>query len=166
MGFKGKPVAIFGVGDSASYSANFCDAMGELYDCFKEAGAKFYGATATSEIEFDESKAVVDGKFVGMFSIKTMKRTRAMKELKDGSKLLHLRAFLSKPYVWLSNVETWEPPSTSLSTSMTVLLIQGVNSLDFSFNNKFEEYNTSRSSIMYKSTYTSCHQFLLLRRRE
>jgi len=77
-----------------------------------------------------------------------------MKELKDGSKLLHLRAFLSKPYVWLSNVETWEPPSTSLSTSMTVLLIQGVNSLDFSFNNKFEEYNTSRSSRMYKSTYT------------
>ena len=40
--------------------------MGELYDCFKEAGAEFYGATATSEIEFDESKAVVDGKFVGM----------------------------------------------------------------------------------------------------
>merc|ERR1712146_620637 len=100
------------------------------------------------------------------FSIKTMMRTRAMKELKDGSKLLHLRVFLSKPYVWLSNVETWEPPSTSLSTSMTVLLIQGVNSLDFSFNNKFEEYNTSRSSRMYKSTYTSCHQFLLLRRRE
>ena len=37
--------------------------MGELYDCFKDAGAKFYGATATSEIEFDESKAVVDGKW-------------------------------------------------------------------------------------------------------
>merc|ERR1711871_1538770 len=75
------------------------------------------------------------------FSIKTMRRTRAMKELKDGSKLLHLRAFLSKPYVWLSYVETWEP----LSTSMTALLIQGVNSIDFSINNKFEEYNTSRS---------------------
>ena len=55
-----KSVAIFGVGDASSFSANFCDAMGELYDCFEEAGAKFYGATATSEIEFDESKAVVE----------------------------------------------------------------------------------------------------------
>ena len=64
--FTDKPIALFGVGDSSSYSSNFCDAMGELYDCFLAAGAKFYGATSTDVIEFDDSKAIRDGKFVGM----------------------------------------------------------------------------------------------------
>merc|ERR1711935_1214360 len=39
----GKKVAIFGVGDQASYSENFCDAAGELYDCFTGKGAKVFG---------------------------------------------------------------------------------------------------------------------------
>ena len=64
--FTNKPIALFGVGDASSYSSNFCDAMGELYDCFLAAGAKFYGATSTDVIEFDDSKAIRDGKFVGM----------------------------------------------------------------------------------------------------
>ena len=40
--------------------------MGELYDCFLAASAKFYGATSTDVIKFDDSKAIRDGKFVGM----------------------------------------------------------------------------------------------------
>jgi len=63
---SGKKVAIFGVGDQQSYSDNFCDAAGELYDLFTAAGATVYGMTSTDGYEHAESKAEVDGKFVGM----------------------------------------------------------------------------------------------------
>jgi len=63
---SGKKVAIFGVGDQGSYSDNFCDAAGELYDLFSAAGAKVYGMTATDGYDHTESKAEVDGKFVGL----------------------------------------------------------------------------------------------------
>lgn len=66
MDVSGKKVAIFGVGDQASYSDNFCDAAGELYDCFTKAGAKVYGMTSTDGYDHVESKAEVDGKFVGL----------------------------------------------------------------------------------------------------
>merc|ERR1719484_162000 len=36
LDLKGKKVAIFGLGDSAGYSDNFCDAMGELKECFEK----------------------------------------------------------------------------------------------------------------------------------
>eukprot|EP00616_Rhizochromulina_sp_CCMP1243_P003935 CAMPEP_0118987524 /NCGR_PEP_ID=MMETSP1173-20130426/44333_1 /TAXON_ID=1034831 /ORGANISM="Rhizochromulina marina cf, Strain CCMP1243" /LENGTH=259 /DNA_ID=CAMNT_0006938381 /DNA_START=84 /DNA_END=867 /DNA_ORIENTATION=+ len=35
-----KKVAIFGLGDQAGYGDNFCDAMGELHDCFSKQGAR------------------------------------------------------------------------------------------------------------------------------
>jgi len=66
MDFTGKKVAIFGVGDSGSYSDNFCDAAGELYDRFTSKGAKVYGMTPSDEgFDYTESKSVRDGKFVG-----------------------------------------------------------------------------------------------------
>merc|ERR1711869_183322 len=46
MALEGKPVAIFGLGDQAGYSANFVDAMDELASCFKAQGAKIVGPTS------------------------------------------------------------------------------------------------------------------------
>lgn len=40
--------------------------MGELHDKFESAGAKMVGYVATDGYEFDESKSVKDGKFVGL----------------------------------------------------------------------------------------------------
>merc|ERR1719335_1105201 len=66
LDFSGKKIAIFGVGDSASYGDNYCDATGELYDCFTAKGAKVFGSTSTDEgFDYVESKGVKDGKFVG-----------------------------------------------------------------------------------------------------
>ena len=62
----GKVVAIFGMGDSSSYSDAYCNAMGELYEKFVAKGAKIVGAVATDGYEFDDSNAVKDGKFVGL----------------------------------------------------------------------------------------------------
>lgn len=63
---KGKTVAIFGCGDSASYGDTFCGAMKELYDAAKAAGANVIGEVSTDGYTFDDSDAVVDGKFVGL----------------------------------------------------------------------------------------------------
>ena len=40
--------------------------MAEIYNAAKEAGADVIGAVATDGYTFDDSEAVVDGKFVGL----------------------------------------------------------------------------------------------------
>ncbi|MBO1363623.1 flavodoxin FldA [Prevotella sp. A2931] len=63
---NGKTVAIFGCGDSESYSDTFCGGMAELYNAAKEAGANIIGEVSTEGYTFDDSEAIVDGKFVGL----------------------------------------------------------------------------------------------------
>jgi len=63
---SGKKVALFGLGDQSSYPDSFVDAMGILYDAVTEKGATVIGETATSGYEFTNSRAVRDGKFVGL----------------------------------------------------------------------------------------------------
>lgn len=63
---SGKRVALFGCGDSASYSDTFCGGMKELYDAAMAAGATVVGAVPTDGYTFDDSDAVVDGQFVGL----------------------------------------------------------------------------------------------------
>ena len=66
LDLKGKKVAIFGLGDSAGYSDNFCDAMDELAECFKKQGADIVGSVDAGDYEYEESKSVAGGKFVGL----------------------------------------------------------------------------------------------------
>lgn len=63
---SGKRVALFGCGDSASYSDTFCGGMKELYDAAVATGATVVGAVPTDGYTFDDSDAVVDGQFVGL----------------------------------------------------------------------------------------------------
>lgn len=63
---SGKVVALFGCGDCESYCDTFCGGMAELYDAVKDSGAKVVGAVPTEGYSFDDSEAVVDGKFVGL----------------------------------------------------------------------------------------------------
>merc|ERR1719171_1832612 len=66
LDLSGKKVAIFGCGDGGGYADNFCDAMDELASTFKAQGAEIIGAVSTDGYEFEESKSVADGKFVGL----------------------------------------------------------------------------------------------------
>jgi flavodoxin I len=67
LSLSGKPVAVFGVGDSAGYGDNFCDAIEELHSTFEAAGAKMLGYVPDSNYEYySESKSVKDGKFLGL----------------------------------------------------------------------------------------------------
>lgn len=61
-----KTVAVFGCGDSCGFSTTFCEAMKSLYDAAESAGANMIGNVSTDGYTFDDSTAVVDGKFVGL----------------------------------------------------------------------------------------------------
>jgi len=63
---SGKTIALFGCGDSESYSDTFCGAMAEIYDGLKDSGAKFVGAVGTDGYTYDDSAAVIDDKFIGL----------------------------------------------------------------------------------------------------
>jgi flavodoxin I len=88
---SGKTIALFGCGDCESYSDTFVGGIGELYNgikaaiergqsqaCldsaereqarteFKASGARFVGAVDTDGYTFDDSEAVIDGKFIGL----------------------------------------------------------------------------------------------------
>ena len=61
-----KTIAFFGCGDSSSYSDTFVGGMGELYNGLKDSGAHLIGSVETDGYTFDDSEAVIDGKFVGL----------------------------------------------------------------------------------------------------
>ncbi|SFW19112.1 flavodoxin I [Prevotellaceae bacterium HUN156] len=63
---SGKTFALFGCGDCESYGDTFVGGLGELYNGIKGCGAKIVGAVETDGYTFDDSEAVVDGKFVGL----------------------------------------------------------------------------------------------------
>ncbi len=63
---NGKRVALFGLGDQSGYPDSFVDALGILYDHVVARGAEVVGFTDTTGYSYDESKAVRDGRFVGL----------------------------------------------------------------------------------------------------
>lgn len=64
--FTGKKVAYFGAGDQVGYADNFQDAMGILEEKIASLGGKTVGYWPIDGYDFSESKAVREGKFVGL----------------------------------------------------------------------------------------------------
>ena len=65
MNLAGKKIALFSLGDSASFSTSFAGAMYPMYKAFKNK-AEIVGAVSTDGYTYDDSDAVVDGHFVGL----------------------------------------------------------------------------------------------------
>lgn len=63
--FEGKTLAFVGLGDQDSYGDTFCDGMFHLYEKVASK-AKVIGQTSTDGYEYEDSKSVVDGKFIGL----------------------------------------------------------------------------------------------------
>ncbi len=63
---NGKTVALFGLGDSSSYPDSFVDGMGIIYEAIQNRDCKIVGAVETKDYHFDESRALADGKFIGL----------------------------------------------------------------------------------------------------
>lgn len=66
MNFSGKLVAYFGTGDQMGYADNFQDAIGILEEKISLKGGKTVGYWSTDGYEFSESRALRNGKFVGL----------------------------------------------------------------------------------------------------
>lgn len=66
LDLKGKKIALFGLGDHIAYADFFVDSMGDLAEVIKPTGAEMIGQVSDDGYEFNESRAFVDGKFVGL----------------------------------------------------------------------------------------------------
>lgn len=65
MNFAGKKVAFFSLGDSASFSTSFAAGMYYMYKALKDK-VEIIGSVSTDGYTFDESDAVINGKFIGL----------------------------------------------------------------------------------------------------
>ena len=63
---EGKRIAIFGFGDQETYPDTFVDSIGLIYEGIKNKGCEIVGKISTNGYEYDESKAEVDGQFIGL----------------------------------------------------------------------------------------------------
>ena len=86
--FKGKKVAYFGTGDQIGYADNFQDAMGILEGKITERGGTTIGNWPTDGYEHEDSKAVKDGKFVGLALDEDNQPELTDKRIKDWVKQL------------------------------------------------------------------------------
>lgn len=66
INFQGKKVAYFGAGDQVGYADNFQDTMGILEEKISQLGGKTVGYWSADGYDFNESKALKNGKFVGL----------------------------------------------------------------------------------------------------
>jgi flavodoxin I len=60
-----KKVALFGCGDSSSYSDTFCDALSKIYQAIKDK-TTLIGFTDKSGYSFDYSESLAGNQFVGL----------------------------------------------------------------------------------------------------
>ena len=63
---NGKKVALFGLGDGESYPDTFVDGIGTIYNEIKDKGCTIIGQVEAEGYSYDESTALVDGKFIGL----------------------------------------------------------------------------------------------------
>ena len=64
--FTGKVVGLVGVGDQENYPETFCDSIAILYDAVVTRGGRVVGYTETDGYTFKTSRAVRDGRFLGL----------------------------------------------------------------------------------------------------
>lgn len=63
---SGKTIAFYGLGDADGYPDSFVDGIGIIYEEIKDKGCTVVGQVDTDDYTFDDSKAVFDGKFIGL----------------------------------------------------------------------------------------------------
>lgn len=66
LDLKGKTFAIYGLGDQKGYPENFGDAIGIMAELVESRGGKVVGSTSIEGYTFESSRAIRDGKFIGM----------------------------------------------------------------------------------------------------
>lgn len=65
LDLRDKKIALFGCGD-CTMADTFCDAVGEMYERLKGTGATFIGDFPAGCYEYNQTRAEIDGKIVGL----------------------------------------------------------------------------------------------------
>lgn len=65
MDLSGKKVALFALGDSASFSSSFAESMRVIYDAIKD-NVEIVGQVPDEGYTYDDSTAVIDGNWIGL----------------------------------------------------------------------------------------------------
>jgi flavodoxin I len=81
--YAGKKITYVGLGDADGYPDTFLDAMGIIHDRIKDKGASFVGAWPTDGYNFEASKGVVDGKFLGLAIDEDNQKDLTQKRVED-----------------------------------------------------------------------------------
>lgn len=66
LDLSGKTIAIFGLGDASIYPSSYVDAIGILYEIVLKKGATVIGEVSPDGYDFEYSRALKNGKFVGL----------------------------------------------------------------------------------------------------
>ena len=66
LNLEGKTIAIYGLGNQVEYPENFGDAIGIMGELVQERGAKLVGFTSAEGYSYESSRALSDGKFMGL----------------------------------------------------------------------------------------------------
>lgn len=91
LNLSGKKVALFGTGDSSSYSDTFCDALGQLAKAVEKAGALLVGNKVDgSDYSFDSSVSESDGFFCGLAIDEDNEPEKTDTRITEWTKQLHL----------------------------------------------------------------------------
>ena len=64
--FSGKRIPLFGLGAQERYPERFASSLMRLYEVFKGYGAELAGSWSTEGYTFEQSAAVVEGRFDGL----------------------------------------------------------------------------------------------------
>ena len=64
--FSGKRIALFGLGAQERYPERFASSLMALHEIFKGYGAELIGSWSAEGYTFEQSDALVDGRFVGL----------------------------------------------------------------------------------------------------
>lgn len=89
LDFSGKKIAIFALGDSASYSSSFAESMKVIYDEINDK-VEIEGRVPDEGYLYDESSAVIDGEWIGLpidedneYDLTEERLTRWVEKLKE-----------------------------------------------------------------------------------
>lgn len=66
INLSNKVIALYGLGNQEKYPDHFADALMQLYSVLKKQGATLIGEWCTEDYSFEQSKSVIDNKFVGL----------------------------------------------------------------------------------------------------
>jgi len=66
VSLHGKRIALYGLGNQDKYTDRFTDSLFSLYDKLTELGADIIGDWPVEGYEFEHSKSVIDGRFIGL----------------------------------------------------------------------------------------------------